>query len=306
MYLVKRSVVFLLVASTMAAATVKAITVFQRDNSNQPLPRLVGGHAVYYDREASTVSWYLLDGSPRGEVKLSLPDTAKINVVDVTARKDGVIAVAATAMSEDQAKSGAVVFWIGPHGKIERTVRTTPFVPIRLMFAPNGHLWAVGMVKDSSYRETPRHDILWEFDGDGQFVRSTFPVDSITAVGHPAQQALLATNGSTLGFYSPLANEYIETDGAGAVLSRTRVSPAWTKATIIAGLALTANGNVYLGGSQGGQPVLYRLDRRQAQFVPVEIPPVNGPVKVTTLLGADGNDLLFYAKPSGAIRISLD
>ena len=85
----------------LSAAEIKNTTVFNRDNTGKSIPRFANGYAIFYDREAESVSWFLLDGTPRGQVKLSLPETSRINIVDVCARADGTIAVSATALSQD-------------------------------------------------------------------------------------------------------------------------------------------------------------------------------------------------------------
>ncbi len=298
-----------ILACLMATASeIKSTAVFQRDNTGKPVPRFMNGYAVYYDRQAATVTWYLIDGTAKGETKLTLPETSRINIIDVCARKDGTIAVAATALSQDSDRSVPVIFWLRPDGTVGRIVRTSPFVSLRILFSPGGNLWAVGKVNDAAYRETPRHDILQEFDQVGKFVRSALPVGDFAGVpGHPALQAILVGNGATLGLYSPQTDDYIELDWQGTVKSRSRILAVWPKSTSIVGATLTATGALYVGGVQSGSapgPVLYRLDRAQAKFAPVEVPRTAGPLNLVTLLASEGDDLLFYAKPSGVVRIS--
>jgi len=161
---------------------------------------------------------------------------------DVTANSAGVIAVAASAFSRDQQRVASVLIFVTVTGQIDRVVQTSPFASSRILFAPNGHLWAVGKVHDESFRELASHDILREYDEQGQLLRTALSTDSFkTPVSHPSAEALLVANRNRVGVYSQAVNEYIEVDLAGQVVGRWS-TPAFSKQTVIAGAALTSSG----------------------------------------------------------------
>src|SRR5215813_3778604 len=128
------------------AADSGSTVLISQDNSGRPLPRFGNGFTVFYDRETGTVSSFNARGELQTDVSLSLPESSRVVIRDVTANSAGVIAVAASAFSRDQQRVASVLIFVTVTGQIDRVVQTSPFASSRILFAPNGHLWAVGKV----------------------------------------------------------------------------------------------------------------------------------------------------------------
>jgi hypothetical protein len=296
-------------SAAIFGATAKDTVVMPRDNTGKPLPRFINGFTIFYDRDLQTVLSYDAMCAPKINITLALPETSRITILDVTARKDGMLAVAASAYSLDQQQAALVVFLIKPGGQIDRVVRTNPFAATRIIFGSNGHLWAVGKVHDEAFKETAHHDILREYDEQGQLVRTMLSTDSFrTTSPPPAGQVLLVANRDRVGVYSQTANEYIEFDLLGNLAGRWS-TPTFPKSTAIVGAALTATGIFCVGGitrGEDGKTVAYRFNRASGQFNPIDLPTYGGATQLVTLLGVEDNDLVLYGKPASITRVTLE
>jgi hypothetical protein len=98
-----------------------------------------------------------------------------------------------------------------------------PFASARIMFGPNGHLWAVGKVHDEAFKATAKHDIWREYDEQGRLVRTMLSTEAFKPGSrHPAGHALHAANRDRVGVYSQAVNEYLEFDSSGNLIGRWR------------------------------------------------------------------------------------
>jgi hypothetical protein len=281
-----------------------------KDNTGKPVPRFVNGYTLFYDRDQGTVEAFDRAGSRVMNVTLSLPDLGRINIVDVTASTAGRVVVLGSAISRDRTQFASVLIWIRPDGQTEKVVRLNPYAATRILFSGNGHLWAAGMARDSSFQETPEHDVLIEFDEHGEFVKSVLPRSMFAgAVGHPAGGGYLATSGDRIGLYSEMGRAYVEYDLAGHLIGKWGIAhlPNVKRPT---GVGLTSNGEFYVGGwekskeAAAGRAVVYRLDRTTGQFVQFELPGVDATPKMLGLLGVDKDDLVLHCNPPSLARIS--
>lgn len=302
----------LLGVSSLFAATVVGTQMLGRDNTGKPIPRFSNGYTIFYDRDQQAIVVYDSAGVIRTQSTLSLPDAIKIVINDVSANRQGTIAVSATAVGRDD-HSAFVVVWIKADGQIERVVRTNPFAPRKIAFDGRGHLWAFGVLQDDQRRPVVEHDTLREYDAQGILLQSTLPTSQFGGCSlHPASRSvLLASSDNSLGIYSQACQAYIEITESGELVGRWRL-PSIGKLKAVFHGGLSSTGTFYLGGfengsgSSPGRAVVYRLDKASGNLIPIELPGGAGSTTMLTLLGLENEDLVFYGKPSSLVRIRLD
>jgi hypothetical protein len=276
-----------------------------RDNSNRPIPVFGNGYTVFFDRRPAKVWSYDRTGLLKLETALSLPDASQLTISDVAAAPDGSIAVAATASTSHQI--AGVLFWINAEGNVERITRIWPFFAAQIAIGTGDSLWAAGKLTDGqSLKELPQHDLLRQYDTEGRLMRTALPTSSFTgARPAPGSYCVLSANATTIGFYSRRANEYVELDSTGVEVRRWKTSALPENVSIVRG-ALTSSGDFYIGGgynrqASGYHMALFRLDKQSGAFVPVDVRAEGSPTRPLTLLGADGDRLILYGKPTGLI-----
>jgi hypothetical protein len=154
----------------------------------------------------------------------------------------------------------------------------------------------------------PQHDVVREYDRSGKLIRTHLPSASFGAArAHPCAACYIVSNAKRAGLYAALANEYVEFDASGIEVGRWSTS-AIPEFTSITGAALTDSGEFYIGGGYAAgydwHVTVFRLDKATGTFVPVEFPPVDPDVpKPMTLLGAAGDRLVLYGKPTSTILV---
>lgn len=301
-------VTYLSICSVFGSEVTEVVRV-NRDNTGKPIPKYSNGYLLFYDHDG-TITSYTATGVLATQVKAALPDTSRLLVRDVCAWADGAIGVAISAMQTEQGAAASVIIKISPTGQVERATRTTPFGVSGVVCAPNGRLWAAGREHDASYRDVPVHNVLREYDSEGRLLQSTLSTSSFAIANqHPVGSLFLVANDHSFGLYSGTANEFVQLDWSGTVTSRSITPPIARSSAVVISAALTPADELYLGGvakAKGGQTVTMRWDRTANTFQPVSIPELAGDdVRTMNVLGAAGSQLIFYAKPSGMIRVSV-
>jgi len=261
-----------------------------RDNTGKPLPKYSNGYFIFYSHDGAIAS-YSSSGALAAQFTVTLPGKTRFLVMDACAWPDGAMAIALSAAGG----MGSAIVIASSSGQLERTVQTAPFGVAKVVCAPNRRLWAAG------WDGSPGHDTLREYDSEGRFLQSILP-----GLSFPE---FLVANDHSFGLYSLTANEFIRLDWSGTVTSRRATPPIARSSAVIISAALTPAGDLYLGGvakATGGQSVTLRWDRSANSFHPVAIPEAAGDeVRTMNVLGAAGNHLIFYTKPSGMARVSI-
>lgn len=242
------------------------------------------------------------------DTNLVLPDVARIQIRHAAIAQDGTIAVTA-ALFGRQGEFVSSILWLDSNGHIQRVVRTSPFAAARLVFAPDGSLWAAGRLHDDKFETAPDHDILRKYDAKGAMCGSALPLRGLnTAVDkHPGTSALLMSSGTRLGVYVASTNEWFELDFDGNPLGRWQLPPL-PAGLVVSGAGFTdAHGPVLslLGPPTAAAPQvakrnvkILQFDRSRTALVEAggidELPPNRG---TAVVIGADGDSVVLYESP---------
>ncbi len=272
------------------------------------------GYVVTRDSFVAPARVYLYDrsGVIRSSRLLELPRASDLRVFDIAVHDDGTYAVAAGAAAGE---SGAYLIWLTATGEVRRYQKTSPFVPREIDFAGDGSLWVAGSIVDHSIRnpeDQPNHDILRRYAPDGTLLQTALDRDSFVNLTwqHPAAQGIfIKVHPDRIGFYSQVANEWVELDPDGAILGRWPGVSAHPGERI-GGFGFLPDGRVYvshrrLGVYRTRYSTLDKLTRDWALIDASRIYPDDGRNHSMQIYGNDGNLLvigvdrqhLFWARP---------
>ena len=282
-------------ATCAAEEPVRQLTTQALPFFHSPVPVLRHGHLVLWPPVGPSGStnavdrfWaYGRDGALIFDKTIDVAGGSQPSVIDVDFDPDGNAAVTASARGSGGPMQ--VILLLDRTGKQTGLFGTGRFVPMRIAFAPDRSIWALGWERSSDRPGMPSADygIVRHFSVEGKeqgayLPRSSFP-PGLTP-GGPAQTHIEVA-GDRLGILVVSGNtsrnaEWIEMDLNGNVVERLRVDDVTHQ---IAVAALTADGHVYLGGINGD---LHTLDRPSQTWKPVEKPK-------GSFLGADGSNLVY-------------
>lgn len=201
------------------------------------------------------------DGSPLYKLTVPLTGAARVSVhAAAILDADGALVVSTHAWS-DAAQPAAMLCFTDGAGRLLKTVRTNPFLAVRLKVAPDGSVWALGWDFEhgagTSSTEILRHysaagELLGAFLPRGQFPRETHPSFNSGEAGSPQ----LAVTPDTVNLFLPGPRLWIQTDHQGRVLRRVPLAfskqPDGTLQTAkLLGSAVASGGRV-LSWMQGG------------------------------------------------------
>jgi hypothetical protein len=268
--------------------------IIARSFSGQPLPKWQNGFLVTHDLPEPTVHVYDRSGSEIVRTTLALSGSVRTLLSDISITPSRKIAVAGTVDSAEGA-SAAFIAWLGPDGRVDRVVRTSPFAAFKICFSNDGNLWAVGREHLLDYNEKPEYDVIRIYDGNGQLIRTVLPRTSFAVRHpHPGSTAFVVASADRMGVYSVHAKEWIELSLSGAILGRWK----GIEAKRVAGAALTDAGSVYVSGFYPGKPegrtVFSKLDRGTGSWLPIDTPFTNDPF--TAIYGTDQDQIVVASK----------
>jgi hypothetical protein len=233
-----------------------------------------GGFAVY----APDGSLALRSASPGGGF-----------TVNVDIDSDG--SVAAVVHSHNSRTGDIRLF--SPDGSPAGRIATDVYQPSHVCFAPDHSVWVLGSEELLPVRERTNYSLLRHYSRTGALLGEFFPRSSFPEAGDPGQVMVgmwrLRIAGGRIGAALNMGPRkgllWLETDLTGAETGR------WAVPSTAAPMAMTDNGTVYVGG--GG---LFVLDRASGAWKPVP------PSSKDTLLGAEGNSLVFAIRGTNQIR----
>ena len=297
--------IFLIVLFTLLGAEVPSmarldhVTAFDKDFSQQPIPRFRNKFVVGYDRGHTRLRMWDAAGNAVLEKELNLPGAAKVAISDIAVSSEGTIAVSASAYSAS-GQGSAVIAWLNPRGELIRVVVTNPFAARRVAFAPDGTLWAFGRVFDENLRDAAHYSLLQRYDSDGRWIKSALPRSSFpTGGGAPYTNCFLTVTGDRIAVVSVTASEWVELSLEGEVLGRWpwKLDPD----VIFTGVALTPNGMLFASLENENLGHLHRYDRASKSWNVVDTTQARGPREGFVVLGNDGDAVVARTKPPGKL-----
>jgi len=274
-----------------------------RDWSNHSLPRFQNGLVLAYEFSRAAVWVYDYAGKRLVNVPVSAPGATATRIRDVAASPGGTIAAIGSAV-DDRGGTIQAIYWLGPSGAVTRALRTGPFLPLQVHFAPDGTLWVAGRVRDSNLDDAPEYDVLRQYDTQARLLNTALPRSLLPVkfVAPDPTHSFLVGSKDRMGYYSPGASLYLELNASGEITGKWSVTPPPANADLV-GCAMTAGGDVYLSGQKRRDPsdtsewriLLYKLDKAAGVLRPIEFRET-GASRSMLLIGSDGDELVFYGK----------
>lgn len=295
----------LIVLSTFLGAEVPSIArvdhviAFEKDFSQQPIPRFRNKFVVAYDRGHTRLMVWDATGNAVLERELELPGAAKIGISDIAVSADGTIAVSASAYSAS-GQGSAVIAWLNPRGELIRVVVTNPSAARRVAFAPDGTLWAFGRTFDANLRDAAQYSLLQRYGSDGRWIKSALPRSSFPTGGSaPYTDCFLTVTGDRIAVVSVSASEWVELSLEGEVLGRWpwKIDPD----ARFTGVALTPNGTLFASLENEDLGHLHQYERASKSWNIVDTTRTRGAREGFVLLGNDGDALVARTKPPGKL-----
>ena len=263
------------------------------------------GALLYVDaRSHSAPSFYTLDREGRliSSTTLNIPDATLISTGDFDRAPDGTIIFTGESYSSD-GRGTPFIAWISPTGQTERVIRTDPYHPYTVAVALDGTVWTMGceMINHDVRAPglNPDASVLRHFDQQGRLIGSGGPQSQFktqTQISRLVHGYLAATR-DRVGWYSLIdgPGRYVEISTS---TMQTTIYPGFAPVSggRVTSLALTDAGQAYI---ESWDPVshtriTYRLNRGTSQWVPVQAPPFAEARFGPSLMGNDGEQLVFY------------
>lgn len=173
------------------------------------------------------------------------------------------------------------------------------FVPVRVHFDHEGHLWAVGYLDVNTPEQS--HLIVVKYARDLSSARRlSIPFPTGEELPHPSALVHVASSKSDLVILSPLRDELvlIARDNPTAAGLRHRPLPEPQTPSLVTGLGVTAEGVIAISVQQsrkdGNWYQLLRWDTLQNAWSKLGEPGSQPKV----LLGAEGDSLLLFRPPN--------
>lgn len=277
-----------------------------------PLPLSLGGKPAtsiqngiipVLEPDLSSFSLIDLTGRLLFSGRLQLPEASITSIRSFAISPRGeLVVLSVSALSKDGRLAPALVMATA-RGVVKAVVRTLPFHIVSITFVDELTLAALGRCTDDQWNEIPGHNVLRFYDLSGQLQAEGFPVETARRVGHhPAQWARLVSGKAKLGFYDRHHVSWQEIDRKGTPLgSPLSLAPLLPKNSEITGVAYDSKDRRVLSVQSDRQTLLFELlqpapGSARLQEVAGWALPIG--VRGATLLGAESDQLVFYAPES--------
>lgn len=260
------------------------------------MPKFAGGQVIVRDFAGRAVRVYDSTGQLVRTLHLEIPGAQNIQPGDAAISPDGRIAVACGA-TDAGGKPTSFLVLFGPDGRITKIAETRPFGVHDIAFAKDGTLWGAGKESDQQYNRVPGSDVLRHYDRDGRLIGTALPsatLHSSVPRDNPLRSMFIASAGDLVVFYAPLRGDLVELALDGTIKSRLKVTGLPTGILPLS-LVVTDGGDVYVS-AQNNHPIgslLYKLDRESSALVRVDTSAVAPKGSVVSLIGIDGDSMVF-------------
>lgn len=279
---------FLPLALMAQIQPVRTVTSVAQRVGNQPVPGFQNGYLYFFDR--ATIRAYSPEGSVLTTV-VQIPDAENVRATGLAVDTDGASAIAVAYGTSTLA--GGIAFY-NRYGQPDGFVGTGSYVPESLAFALDHSLWTFGTQQGRGDYMMVHH-----FSGDredaGQFLaRSSFPKGLEPGMGHwQTRNIVVAQDRVGLfafsGSFGSL-NEWVELDFSGSLIRRVRLDQGEFTT-----MAFTTDGHLYR--KRDYKSNLQVLSASSSEWQEA------GMATLGSLLGADGNSLVFASGEKGPITM---
>jgi hypothetical protein len=267
----------------------------------EPVPRFRNGYLVTFRGRGpfNAFSAFAPDGSHAYDKVVEIPGNGAStpSIADVDFDTSGKAAVAVSATGGTSCMTHGLLV-LDSAGGMVRFIDTGCFVATHVAIAADHTIWTMGFERDAYSTDETRQDysIVRQFSFEGKQLngflpRSTFPLK--TAPGAGGGDTLILTTPDRVGLIARSgpsgAREWIELDLKGATVQR--ISLEGTRHPFA---AFTADDHLYLQGN--GTASLQTVDAATQSLKSV-------PGQSATLMGSDGNRLVFRDSRLGAIQL---
>jgi hypothetical protein len=229
---------------------------------------------------------YLIDREGRRDhFSFTISDAALINVHGLASLSDGTVAITGGAVSGDS-RAGSFLALVGPDREYQTVVRTWPYVAWDVTFVPDGSLWTVGYTLHETETRIVKPNVMSHFDRNGRLLTSA-ELNAQSRFG-PSQSAalqhsFLRASSDRIGWFTN-GLEYIEFSFDGREIDRYQGPevPDFKEAALWGSFALSDGNEVLfntvlftrisgVGGRRTAKRATWTLDRKERQWVPVDI-----------------------------------
>jgi hypothetical protein len=274
------------------------VATLDRDFSGSSPPLWSNGAFLAHDQDQTKAPALLAfdrTGRQLLQVPITFPDAAIVNLVGLARSPDGAIAVSGTAASLS-GEGANFIAWVTSAGVISKVTRTTPFAPIKLAYAEDGTLWALGRIINRTTSHRISGETLRHYDRDGKLLGSSLPAETFPSPHgrHPAVDAFLAVNHGHVVVFSATAEECVELSSSGEILKRSAMPP-FPDQSMITGMAVTAEG-LYISVQPPGQTLprgqIYKFDRVAPGWQAIDSSRMSDAHGNAIVLGSDDDHLV--------------
>ncbi len=166
---------------------------------------------------------YDASGTEAQRIDLQVPGAEGLDVLHrrIARSSSGYVAFAGTAYSNN-GRAGGFLATVSPDGTSQRVVRTEPYVPFAVTFAPDGTIWTAGLKKDDSGRDagdSASYFVIQRFDTQGRQLRGAVPRSTFPGPVTPVDTSFFVTSKDRVAWVSPLAHRYMEFSLDGKLLA---------------------------------------------------------------------------------------
>lgn len=290
--------------------------------SNGYLAKIVSPPFLVPDKSGVTV--YDRYGAVAREPIVWLEGATDVHLTDAAVSRSGNLVVGGGAQNQDGAIANFIAE-IGSDDRVQKVVRTTPFVPTYVCPLDDGTVWAYGFERDASTQRMENSPRLRQYSFDKGQLQAML-VTSVLPDGETFRQTWLLTQGGYLGalnlhcnsrkvvLYNAVTGDLIEYDLQKKQMTVCKVAalPSDIRRFQITGFALTDSGEMFASFwdlTKGKVPVsgLFHLEHDSAGsgYKWVALPGTTGlylkDSSIERLWGADGDKLVFSRLKDGRL-----
>jgi hypothetical protein len=213
-------------AIARAQTPVRSVSLSPPPAAGEPIGAWGGGAFLTIEGHstgAPLLRIYDPSGMEAERIGLQIPGGEGILLMshEFTRSATGYLAFAGTAYGDGD-RAGGFLAIVSPDRTSQRVVRTEPYVPFAVTFAPDGTIWTAGPLKDDSGRDVgdaASYSMIHRFDIQGRPLRGAVPRSTFPGPETPVGGSFFVTSKDRVGWVSPLAHRYMEFSLDGTLLA---------------------------------------------------------------------------------------